>query len=177
MPEFPAISPSPARVHERVGELTGHQPHWRRQRWRGEWYCRNHYRTCSFCGSIHPGDMIAMLRSGRSRLEECGKAAKRILITPNPIAGRMVRMGSISGRVFDHWPVSLRERLSADASQSELDPSIGERLSGHFERALLEPAPAEIEQPFFLNHTHDAQWFEIIAAIKFGERHAPLSRA
>lgn len=172
MPEFPAQSPSPARVHPRARELSGHHPHWHRASYRGGLICSLHFRTCSFCGSIHPSDMMALLRSGRSFLEPTAKADKRILRTPNPIAGRRIRMGSLPEPVFEFWPLSLRDRLREPAA-ADCEPSPAERLAGHCERPLFRPAPDWIEQPFFLQHTTDEQWGEILAAIAQGERHAP----
>jgi hypothetical protein len=47
---------------------------------------------------------------------------------------------------------------------------MAERLTGHFERPSFHLGPAMIEQPFYLDHTTDQQWDEIIAAMAFGER-------
>jgi hypothetical protein len=171
MPEFPMATPHPARVHERMRSLVGHHPHWRRASYAGGLYCTAHFRTCSICGSIHPSDMAALLRAGHSRLEpeSTAKPHKRILITPNPIAGRSVQIGSTPGPVFDRgrWPQTLRDRLKDPAAQPQ-HPSIGERLACHFEHPSFEPAPPFIAQPFFLEHASAEQWEEI-ALLAYGE--------
>jgi hypothetical protein len=177
MPEFPPFAPSPARVHENARAYTGHHPHWHRREYRGGLYRTDHFRTCSYCGSIHPSDLADLLEAGESWLEDGGKPEKRLLMTPNPIAGDLVCFGSCPGPVFSrgNWPLTLQEKLMAPAAQ-DLCPSIGERLAGHFERQLYEPAPSLIPQPIFHDHTTDRQWGEILIAAARGESNASLSR-
>jgi hypothetical protein len=81
-------------------------------------------------------------RPSRLEPESAAKPHKRILITPNPIAGRSVQIGSTPGPVFDRgrWPQTLRDRLKDPAAQPQ-HPSIGERLACHFEHPSFEPAP------------------------------------
>lgn len=173
-------SPAPSAVHGRARELTGHAPHWLRKAYRGGRERIDHYRTCSYCRCIHPRDMISLLRAGAAKLITPPGASghKRILVLPNPVAGRLVWMGGDIGPVFKRGEFhSLPDRLAAPADP-EWDPSPQERLSGHFERPAKHRAPPFINQPFFLEHTTEAQWAEIEAAIIHGERHAsPLSRA
>lgn len=165
MPEFPPYAtPSPARVHPNARALIGHHPHWQKRDYSGGLYSKAHFLTCSYCGSIHPRDLFNLLRVGGSRLEECSKAEKRILITPNPIAGESVRMGSTPAPAFDrdHWPRSLRDRLR-DPAAHHCHPTIGERLACHIERPDFEPAPPFIAQSFFLEHASADQWAAIEA--------------
>jgi hypothetical protein len=169
-----AMTPTPARVHQNARALCGHHPCWARPEYRGGIWRRDHYRLCSYCGCIHPGDLIGLLLAGGSWLESARKAGKFFLMTPNPIAGELCRMGSISGPVFDRksWPRSLRDRLKAPAARRlDFQPSLGERLAGHFERPALELAPPMIRQPFYLEHTNKPQWAEIEAAANEGEKH------
>jgi hypothetical protein len=173
MAEFPAVAPSPARVHPRAFEFTGHRPCWHRAPYRGGKWSTEHFRTCSYCGCIHPSDMIELLDNG-SRFSLTNKRGKFLLFTPNPIAGQLVRMGSVPGAVFakEHWPQVLMHHLLCDADAAlSFVPTIGERLSGHFERPALESAPAEIVWPFYSEHTTERQWPEIWAAAKNGARH------
>jgi hypothetical protein len=175
MPEFPAITPSPARVHERARALTGLSPCWIRQQYAGGLYAVSHFRICSYCRCIHPADLIELLEAGASRLEITAKAEKFLFVTPNPVAGDLVHMGSIPGRVFakDREPADLVSALLLAADpQLTFAPTIGERLAGHFERPALEPAPAMIPWPFFIEHTTERQWPEIEAAAAQGEQHA-----
>lgn len=178
MAEFPASVPSPAIVHPRAIELLGHHPHWRRQRYRAQPERLDHFRRCSFCNSIHPSDLKALLRASRSYFSDFRGRHKRILMTPNPIAGRLVQKGWIYGPVFSRevWPISLPARLSCPESD-DWHPTIAERLKCHFEIPRMIAAEAMIAQPFYLNHSTDALWDEILAAADQGERNASLSRA
>lgn len=169
MAEFPVLTLAPARVHERARALTGHHPAWIRRPYHGGIYSLEHFRVCSWCGCINPSDMIELLRAGDSRLEATAKDGKFLLFTPNPIAGELVRMGSIPIAVFnwEHPPSNLIARLRAEASEREA--SAAERLVGHIERPLYELAPLMIRQPFYDEHTTDRQWAEIWAAAQQGE--------
>jgi hypothetical protein len=177
MPEFPPFAPSPARVHENARAHTGHHPHWEQREYRGGLFRTDHFRTCSYCGCIHPADLAELLEAGQSWLEECGKPEKRLLMTPNPVAGELVSMGSSPGPVFrrDVWPMTLKDKLLAPAAP-DLCPSMGERLAGHFERPLLEPAPRMIPQPIFQDHMTERFWGEILVASARGENNASLPR-
>lgn len=174
MPEFRAVSRSPARVHEQARALTGHHPCWLRRPYSGGIYCTEHFRVCSYCGSVHPSDMIELLEAGRSTFESTTKLGKYVFTTPNPVAGELVRMGSLPVAVFN-WvipPQSLRKRLNEEAS--ERDATTAERLIGHIERPILEEAPAMIRWPFYSEHTTDRQWPEIWAAAAQGAGHAQI---
>lgn len=58
------------------------------------------YRTCSYCGSIHPEDLIGFLEKGNARLDRAdmkyGWPHKFYCAVPNPIAGQTVKIGSES---------------------------------------------------------------------------------
>jgi hypothetical protein len=175
MAEFQAFSPSPARVHDRARALIGHHPCWLRRAYCGGPYSIFHFRTCSYCCCAHPADLIDLLCAG-GRLEESSKPGKFYLITPNPIAGDLVPIGSIPGRVFDGSCQYLPpgRRLAAPARAGlDFRPDNSERLAGHFERPTLEPAPAEIRWPFYSEHTTERQWADIWAAAKIGESNGP----
>jgi hypothetical protein len=181
MREFPAASLSPSRVHDRARALSGHHPCWIRRPYAGGIYSIAHFRICSYCECAHPGDAIDLLLAGESRLEDSPKPSKHYLITPNPIAGDLVAMGSSPGAVFDraHWPADLRHRLKDPARPGlAFRPSIGERLAGHFERPALEQAPAWIQWPLYSEHISQSQWPEIWAAARGEKEHVPsLSNA
>lgn len=171
MPEFPAASPSPHKVHGHAAGLIGIAPTWVWTHYRGGIYRMDHYRRCSWCGCIHPSDMMALLRAGRSSLERTGRFEKRIFRTPNPIAGRSCVIGSIPGAVFerDREPADLVSKLLLD-TRPGISPTISERLAEHYDRPAVAIAPEMIEQPFYLDHTSDAQWDDIMAAQAQGER-------
>jgi hypothetical protein len=171
MAEFPAPSLAPARVHERARHLVGHHPCWLRRAYQGGLYSIEHFRICSYCGCINPTDLIELLLAGETRIEETGKPGKVLVITPNPIAGALVRMGSAPGPVFNraYQPTSLRNRLKDPVRDGiPVQPTIGERLSGHFERPALEQAPALIRWPLYSEHISQRQWPEIEAAVTQG---------
>jgi hypothetical protein len=180
MPEFPVVvaAPNPARVHGNARLLTGHHPHWERRQYLGGIFRTDHFRTCSFCGSIHPADLVELLVAGGSWLEAAGKPNKRLLLTPNPIAGQLVCIGSISGPVFSRGeePLTLGDKLKAPAAQ-DLCPTIAERLAGHYERPLYEAAPSIIPQPIFHDHSPGALWEQIQTASLKGESNVSLYRA
>lgn len=156
---------TPARVHDRAYQLCGHQPAWIRQPYRGGIYHCEHFRVCSYCGCVHPLDLLELLHAGEARLEPTAKPDKYLLLTPNPVAGKVVRMGSMPGPVFtpDGQPADLVSRLLL-AAKPGLEPTITERLAEHYDRPCFEPAPAFIRQPFYSEHTTQLQWAEIEAA-------------
>lgn len=157
----PALSP--ARVHERARAMTGHQPCWTRLQYLSGLYSKEHYRTCSWCGCIHPVDLVELLQMGSSSLKR-DRTAKLILVTPNPIAGVLVRFGSMPGAVFakDYQPADLMSQLLLAARQG-IKPTIGERLAQHYERPCMQPAPELIAQPFYAEHATQSQWAAIEA--------------
>jgi hypothetical protein len=170
---------SPQGVHTRACQLIGHRAYWHREPYRGGAYSTEHFRTCSYCGCINPGDLMQLLREG-GRLESTAKPGKFYLITRNPVAGELVRFGSVSGAVFakGKWPQDLRHRLYGDVNaQLPFQPTISERLSGHFERPALDSAPALIHWPFYAEHTNHEQWPDIWAAAKHGEKNAEVQSA
>jgi hypothetical protein len=170
---------SPNRIHERACQLTGHRAYWHRTAYRGGLYSTEHFRTCSFCGSIHPGDLLELLNNG-GRLVSSDRPDKFYVFTPNPVAGELVQMGSLPGPVFEkeHWPQRLAHRLYGQLREGlPFEPSINERLSGHFERAVLIPAPAEIKWPLYSAHVNDRQWPAIWAASKNGDSNEEVPSA
>jgi hypothetical protein len=117
--------------------------------------------------------MLDLLQAGASSLEPTAKAGKYLFLTPNPIGGTLVRMGSQPVPVFN-WkepPRNLRIRLKHEAS--ERDATAAQRLIGHIERPLLEPAPEMIRQAFFDEHSTRTQWAQIEAAAATGDQHGP----
>jgi hypothetical protein len=157
---------SPARIHELAYQHCGHHPCWIRLGYAGGIYSIEHYRICSYCRCIHPADLVSLLEAGNSRLIRA-RPGKHILETPNPIAGELVRMGSLPGAVFpkDQEPADLISKLLLAAAPG-ISPTISERLAEHFDRPCLEPAPAMIEQPFYSEHTTESQWAAIEAAVE-----------
>lgn len=124
---------APAQVHAHDQQYPGMlTPQWEVRGRRGDDPYQHDYRQCSYCGSIHPEDMLALIRTG-SRLQGTDKGYKRYLLTPNPIAGQDCRIGSRHG------------------------PGVDEVIRG--------PAPATIQQKFYLDHVTREQWREIVSAM------------
>lgn len=162
--------PAPIDVHAGSLRYLGLEVEWRRHRYDGGPYSQMHYRVCSYCGSIHPGDMADLLREGRSRLEGTTKAYKRYFMTPNPIAGKTVRVGSRSGPVFTRdAPRGLVARLLSDCVV-ELKPPVTllERFRMRYDRPTMGTAPAEIQQKFYMEHATPELWEEIVDVARAG---------
>jgi hypothetical protein len=154
---------SPARVHTRALMTSRLTAAWIRLTYRGGLYLRDHYRTCSWCGCIHPFDLIELLDAGKSRLRHI-RPGKIVLLTPNPIAGELVAMGSVPGPVFpkDRQPADLSSKFLL-ASIPGVNPTRTELLNEHYDRPCHVPAPDLIEQPLYAEHTTDSQWAAIEA--------------
>lgn len=154
----------PVEVHKGERMFGGHAPAWASRPYDGGPYDHSHYRQCTYCGSIHPEDMISLLRLGESQIVSTTKGYKRYLVTPNPIAGQEgVNCGSRSGPVYQHQLVGddserrLNEYAPKDLTEEEL-------ALGHYKRVTLGKAPSTIQQKFYLNHTHTDQWQDIVDA-------------
>jgi hypothetical protein len=157
-------SPSPARVHGRGAALCRFNPAWIRLTYRGGPWSKDHYRVCSWCGCIHPADLIALLNAGDSLLRRA-RPRKHLLLTPNPIAGQLFQMGSIPGPVFPKHrrPADIPSKFLL-AARPGVNPTAAERLAEHYDRPCFEPAPDLIIQPFYAEHTTEAQWLLIETA-------------
>jgi hypothetical protein len=168
--EFRTPSPSPAKVHEHARRLIKHHPCWLKRPYKSGLFYIEHFRTCSYCLCIHPLDMIELLEAGGSRLEASGKVGKLYFVTPNPIAGELVRMGSVAGPIFSGTTTYFpsHRRVTAPTRDLDFEPTPSERLSGHFERSLFEPAPEYVRWPFYSEHTCERQWPEIAEAAATG---------
>ncbi len=90
------------------------------------------YRTCSYCGSIHPQDLLVVLGAG-GRIygsdQKYGFPHKYYVDVPNARAGEDTRVGSESGT----------------------DRATGER----YEREMRGPAPATVMGKFYTKHLLD----------------------
>jgi hypothetical protein len=177
--EFRIPTPAPAKVHDRARALLGHYPCWIHRKVPVGGCSVAHFRTCSYCLCIHPGDMIDLLLAGSSALEETGKPGKLCFVTPNPIRGELVRIGSHSGPIFAGEVVYFppARRLAADPRRDlSFEPTTAERLAGHYEQPVYEVAPDLIRWAFYAEHTNERQMAEIaVAAAKPGGKTNALS--
>lgn len=72
----------------------------------------HHVRTCDYCGSIHPEDLLKILESGGSLGGsdwKYGWPHKFYVTAPNPKKGEIVQIGSSSGPVYDEDGVLKRD--------------------------------------------------------------------
>lgn len=100
---------------------------------------------CYHCGSLHPHDVLAALRAGATiELADMkyGWPHKFYLTLPNPKAGKLVKMGTIS---LSHSP-TIAERARFQKWRHEGDAWYGERLA---------PAPKEAMAKFYSEHMRD----------------------
>ena len=155
----------PVEVHRGSPSYGLEDPKWEaRPRTEDDPYDRSGYRQCSYCGSIHPEDMIRLLRDGGAKLEGSTKSYKRYLIVPNPIAGRDVKMGSSSGPVYAARFVGDDPKKPSQYAPSDLTDE--ERKAGRYSRDIRGPAPNTIQQKFYMEHTTEAQWQEVVKAAR-----------
>lgn len=159
----------PSEVHKNSPQYSNHVPTWARWKYDGGPY-RHDYRACSYCGCIHPEDLLVLIKRGGVSLEGTGKDYKRYFILPNPIVGRRCRVGSKSGPVFKrpvprHWWSRLFE--SHDMPLDFGRPTLRERLRGHYNRPLYGTAPATIHQKFYFDHVTREEWGELMAAMGY----------
>ncbi len=161
----------PSVVHRHSPMLRGiPAPHWQRRGWDGGPYSQEHYRVCSYCGSMHPEDLRNLIAGGSTTIQGTTKAYKRYIMTPNPIAGREVRIGSRSGPIVHVGgePQGAVARLLAPIDRERSGVPEGhrigllQRLRGTWEHDMLGTAPRMIQQKFYMEHVTREEWDEIV---------------
>ncbi len=78
-------------------EIKGHEPRWHVRENRDPYY--SSYRACSYCGSIHPGDLLSWLEKGATLHGADWKGGPHKFYVegiPNEKAGETVQVGSHS---------------------------------------------------------------------------------
>lgn len=117
------------------------------------------FRTCNHCGGIHPEDAIRLIAEG-CKVEGTTKGYKRYLHVPNPLAGKVVRSGSMSGSLFSAKKLRWWQRLTAPATALPYNagaPTIMERLRGRYNRELRGPAPSHTHAKIYFWHFDEGQ--------------------
>lgn len=110
-------------------EMKEHTPRWRVSQDRDPYY--SSYRNCSYCGSIHPGDLLHWLEQGATLQGADWKGGPHKFYVegiPNEKAGQLVQVGSES------W---------------------GELVDGEYvrrEKPTFAPAPATVPAKFYNEH-------------------------
>lgn len=98
---------------QRFGGTTWRAPLGRREPYQDD------YRSCSYCGSIHPEDLIKLLKDGKATLGgadwKYGWPHKFYVTAPNPLAGQEVKVGSRSYRDGDRY---VDESIMGNAPQT-----------------------------------------------------------
>lgn len=157
---FAVTTLDPVEVHRGSPMYGDHQPTWeKRARRDDDPHDRSGYRCCSYCGSMHPEDLITALRDG-ARLQGTNKSYKRYVILPNPIAGQDVKMGSASGPTHERRVIGEEPKLRTDMV---FTPE--ELAAGRYDREIRGAAPTTIHQKFYMEHTTHEQWELVLAAI------------
>lgn len=132
--------------------------------WRASWAdrepARDNLRRCSYCGSVHPDDLLNALKSG-GRLELSDMKYKwphkyYVKNVPNELAGQTVRVGSRSG------PTEL-----PDGTPALPDLTAEELAAGRYRRDIMGQAPRDAVVKFYSEHMVDAgeSFAELQAAV------------
>lgn len=106
------------------------------------------YRTCSWCGSIHPEDLFNAVEAGA----ELGGSDWKygwphkfyVHGVPNPLAGQVVRCGSIS--MHKSREPTEEERAHYSNWREEGDRRVADRMA---------PAPATLQAKWYNEHIKD----------------------
>jgi len=164
--------PCPSQRNATMAVQLEHKCRWEVRPYDGGPY-RNTFRTCSYCGSMHPEDLISFVREGRARLEGTTKNYKFYVRVPNPIAGQTCRIGSSSGRVFPvrATPKGVIARLLAEHDMPERlgRPTMLERIRNHYSRPTMGDAPDMVHAKFYTWHLSEDQRLELLALIRAPE--------
>lgn len=124
---------------------------------RDEWECswansepaRDNYRRCWYCGSLHPEDLLKVLKEG-ARINmadwKYGYPHKFYIEgVPNLLAGQTVRIGSRSGPLHSY-----------DGTLNVENPTEEEIKTGRYDRPTMGAAPPHAVIKFYTEHLIDA---------------------
>lgn len=150
------VMPCPMQEFAALTVQLAHKCEWRVQAYDGGPY-KHTFRTCSYCGGMHPADLIDLLDHEEDvDVAPTTKGHKwYVKGVPNPIYGRSCRSGSRSGPVFERGRgQTLLQRLrDPSIMPRELGrASILERLRGHYERPMYSAAPKHCFAKFYTYH-------------------------
>ncbi len=76
------------------------------------WMMRHGLRRCSYCGSMHPDDVMAALKAGR-KIGPTDKSYKAYLSLPNEKAGKRIKVGESTGPIHRYPDATRKEKLFA----------------------------------------------------------------
>lgn len=126
------------------------------------------FRHCSYCGSLHPEDLITALKAGATMHGsdwKYGWPHKFYVTVPNTIAGKVVGMGGSSGgSIGPDTPGAVWESTCAHADCGERT-----RAHGYWTVPFMEPAPATCQSKFYNTHLDDVEgevFAELAALLK-----------
>lgn len=113
------------------------------------------FRSCSYCGSIHPEDLIKLLEAGATMHGADWKYGwpHKFYVEniPNPHGGKTVKMGSrIGPDVTGTTPGSEWNSTCGHA-----DCQLRTREHGYWELPFMEPAPKMMRAKFYNAHLKD----------------------
>lgn len=112
------------------------------------------FRHCSYCGSLHPEDLITAIEAGAvlgGADWKYGWPHKFYVTVPNKIAGKVVEMGGTSGpNINGDTPGAVWKSTCGHSDCTE-------RSSGHgyWKLPSMEPAPATCHVKFYNEHLSD----------------------
>lgn len=159
------MQPCPQQAGAVMAAQAEHQSRWEVRPYDGGPYDHG-LRTCSYCGSLHPDDVIALVRSGRP-LEGTSKRYKAYISPPNLVAGKRVRTGSESGPVFGRIkPTTRVQRILGphDMPARLGQPTLMERLIGRYDRKIFGVGTATAFGKVYFWHFTDAELAELRSA-------------
>jgi hypothetical protein len=109
------------------------------------------FRSCSYCGSIHPEDLIKLIEAGATMHGADWKYGwpHKFYVEkiPNPHAGKVVEMGSSSG-----------PSITKDTAGAVFAPTCHHadcKEHGYWKLPRMEPAPATTTAKFYNAHLED----------------------
>lgn len=118
---------------------------WERSEGLDSWVSRDGYQVCSFCGCLHPDKFFDLVESG-AEVGPTDKNYKAYIQAPNPKAGQIVEVGRSSGPVYD-----------LDGNPMISDPTIWEKVTGSYDRAIMGRAPSTLTLKFYFQHLSEEQ--------------------
>lgn len=160
--------PCPSQRNAVLSSQHLHQCRWQVRPYDGGPYMHT-FRTCSYCGSIHPDELIEHVRLGTGQLHGTTQNNKVYLDIPNPVAGQRVRVGGECGPVFSpDAPSGVIARLLAEHSMPDRlgRPTLRERIRGRYSRAIMGEAPTLVRAKLRTWHLSEDQRLELQALVR-----------
>lgn len=121
------------------------------------WTSRDGYRCCSYCGSMHPEDLI-MAIAEKVELGPTDKSYKVYVHLPNPNAGKRVVTGSESGPSYN----------IVTGLPNRKDLTLWELITNRYSRKVWGTAPKTLHAKFYFQHFDKDQQGRFINLLNAG---------